>query len=273
MGDAMAAAAHGPEAVYWNPAALGLARRPALASGFSLLSLGRRQTHAAMLLAWDPAGRAPAAGAFPGAHRTGLAGWGLGWMGFSLGDDFEGRRADTVEHYLFSDRQTAYLIGHGRPVLDWLALGVGLRVYERALENFSASGSGLDLGALLLLGPRLRIGVSSSEHAARLRWSTGYEERLPVVVRSAVNLKALAKLQVAAQATAVESGPVEAGLGLEWELWPGLVVRSGWKAESLRAGAGWQVPLRVWELQLDYAYLQDPLQWGDSQRFELGICF
>jgi hypothetical protein len=272
LGDAMAAAVEGPNAGYWNPAALAQARRPALSSSLSLLSLGRQYNTAALQLAWDPED-APRPGTFPMGHRAGLGAWSVTWLGFSLGDDFEGRRSDTADFYKFSDRQSAYLLSHGRPLTPWLAVGAGVKLYERVLESFTASGMGVDLGALMLLGPRVRLGVSSSELYSQLRWSTGFEERLPLVLRSSLSFDLGAKVRMAGQVTAIEGRNWEAGAGLEVEPWSGIMGRLGWKGDSPRAGAGFQIPLQAFKIQLDYAYLPDPLRQGDTQRLEIHIYF
>lgn len=272
LGDAMAAAIEGPDAGYWNPAALALARRPALASSLSLLSLGRQFNTAALQLAWDPA-EPPGPGRFSLAQRVGVGGWALTWLSFSLGDDFEGRRVDSASFYLFSDRQSAYLLSHGRPLNSWLAVGAGLKFYGRVLETFSASGTGLDLGALILLGPRWRLGVSGGDLFSRLSWSTGFEERMPVVLRSSLSARLWPRIQVMAQAMAVEGRSWDGSLGLELEPLNGLFARMGWKEDGFTVGAGLDLPLNAWQLKLDYAYLPDPLQQGEAQRIELQIFF
>lgn len=272
LADAYSALAEGPDAGYWNPAALAWSRRPALASSLSVLSLGRQYNTAALQLAWDNA-EAPPEGSLPLSQRSGLGAWSLSWLSFSLGDDFEGRSADTASFYRFSDRQSAYLLSHGRPLASWLAVGVGAKLYDRQLETFAASGAGLDLGALLLLNSKLRVGIGASDLFSRLRWSTGYEERLPVVVRGSLAFKPLTRASVAIQLSAVEGRSWEPSVGLELEPIRGIFARGGWKTDGLCVGAGVRLPLKTLPFQLDYAFLPDPLRQGDAQRIEVHIYF
>lgn len=272
LSDAYAALAEGPDAGYWNPAALAWSRRPALGSSLSVLSLGRQYNTAALQLAWDPAD-APPEGQLPLSQRGGLGAWSVTWLSFSLGNDFEGRTADTASFYKFADRQTAYLFSHGRPLTPWLALGAGLRVYDRQIDDFSASGSGGDLGLLFLLGPSVRLGLSASDLFARLRWSTGYEEQIPVIVRASIAVRPWSRARLAGQLTAVEGRSWEPNFGVELEPLRGVFTRAGWKKDGISLGAGLRLPLKALPIQLDYAFLPDPLKQGDAQRIEVQIYF
>lgn len=273
MGDAAAACIEGPDAAYWNPAALAWGRRPAISSTVSLLSLGRRFNSAGLLLAWSPADAPPADGSFDLAQRSGIGAWGLTWLDFSLGDDFEGRSSDTASYYSFSDRQSAYLFSHGRPLTPWLAVGAGLKVYERQLERYSAHGLGLDLGLLLLLGPSVRLGVSGSDLFGGLQWSTGYQERIPALIRSSLSALLFRRVELAVQAAALEGRAVDLGVGAEITVYKGFFARGGWQADGPTAGAGVELTLSSLLLSLSYAYLPDPLKQGDSQKIELTVVF
>jgi hypothetical protein len=273
LGDAYAALAEGPDAGYWNPAALAWSRRPALASSLSALSLGRQYNTASLQLAWDPSDAPLAPGSFPLSQRGGLGAWDLTWLSFSLGNDFEGRSSDTASFYSFSDRQSAYAISHGRPLTSWLALGASLKLYDRQIDTFSASGLGADLGALLLLGPQVKVGVSASDLFSRLHWSTGYEESMPVVVRSSVAYQPWRRLSLAVQLYAVEGRSWEPQAGVELEPIPWVFARAGWKSDGLCLGAGLKVPWKSLPFQVDYAFVPDPLGQGDAQRFEAQIYF
>ncbi len=114
---------------------------------------------AGLALAWDagaPTGNARRTSLPP---TKGFGAWGLGWLSFSLGNDFEGRTDDTASFYTFGDQQNAYLISTGRTIFPWLALGATGKFYEHRLDSFDANGGGLDLGTLILLGPQVRLGL------------------------------------------------------------------------------------------------------------------
>ena len=275
LGNAYAALAEGPDAVVWNPAALALSRRPGLGSTYNLLSLDRQFSYAGLVLAWDPQKSAPVApGSFPMALNRGLGAWGLGWLNFSLGNDFEGRSADTASYYSFSDRQSAYLLSHGRALLPWLAVGATLKLYERVLERFEARGQGLDLGILMLLGPKVKIGITSSDLFGSLRWNTDFEDKFPAQIRA--NIASIVwkdRLCFTGQVESVEGRQVAMGIGVELKVFQALSGRVGWDKDGPTFGGGLGLDLAQIRGQVDYAFLPDPLKQGDAQRFSLEIYF
>jgi hypothetical protein len=275
MGNAYAALAEGPDAVVWNPAGLALSRRPGLASTYNLLSLGRQFSYAGLVLAWEPQ-NSPATplASFPMAINRSVGAWGLGWLSFSLGNDFEGRVADTSSYYTFGDRQSAYLLSHGRALLPWLAVGGTFKLYERVLERYSARGQGLDLGILMLLGENIRLGVTSGDLFANLRWNTEFEDKFPAQIRA--NLAAFTwkrRLTITGQVESVEGKQVSLGAGAELKLFQVLNGRVGWQKDGPTFGGGLSLDLAQIHGQVDYAFLPDPLRQGDAQRFSLEIYF
>ena len=274
LGNAYAALAEGPEAVYWNPAGLAWDQRPSLNTMVSTLSLNRQFNYAGLVLAWDadaPTGTARRTQLPP---TRGAGAWGLGWISFSLGDDFEGRTDDTASFYTFGDRQNAYLLSTGRSLFPWLALGATAKFYERSLDQFKASGGGLDVGALLLLGGQVRLGIQAQDLASHITWSTGYDERLPLTLRT--NLAAWAwkdRLLFTGQLEGVEGRQLTFGVGSELKIAQLLAGRIGWQKDGLTLGGGISLELGRLRGNLDYAYLPDPLAQGNTQRLSLGISF
>jgi len=275
MGNAYAALAEGPDAVVWNPAGLAFSRRPSLGSSYNLLSLGRQFGFAGLVLAWEPPTvAATPAGSFPMALNRGIGAWGLGWLSFSLGNDFEGRSTDTSGYYSFSDRQSTYLLSHGRAVLPWLALGATLKLYERVLERYEARGQGLDLGILILLGKNVRFGITSSDLFGSLRWNTDFEDKFPAQVRANIASSVWKeRIYFSGQVESVEGRQISPGVGAELKIFRVLSARAGWQKDGPTFGGGLALELAQVRGQVDYAFLPDPLRQGDAQRFSLEIIF
>lgn len=274
LGNAYASLAQGPEAVYWNPAGLAWDQRPSLNTMVSTLSLHRQFNYAGLVLAWDPA--APTSTArralLPSSGAVGA--WGIGWLSFSLGDDFEGRSDDTASFYTFGDKQNAYLLSHGRAIFPWWAVGATAKVFDRRLDTFTASGAGLDIGTLLLLGPQVHLAVQAQDLGSRLTWSTGYEERLPLTLRTSLAAWAWKdRLMLTTQVEAVEGRQPVFGVGLEVTAVEILAARLGWEKDGLTLGGGLAINFGHLRGNLDYAYLPDALQQGNTQRISLGISF
>jgi hypothetical protein len=272
MGNAYAALAEGPEAVYWNPAALALGGPPALASTYNILSLGRQSDDAE--LQWSALGSTGTAGSFPMDLNRGWGSWGLGWMGFSLGDDFEGRVSDTPGFYTFGDHEDEYALAHGRALLPWLALGVGLKLYDQTLSNYTAHGEGLDLGSLVLLGPWARLAVTANDLFSNFTWSTGDVERFPITLRASLAASTLGgALTMAFQAESVQNLVPDYSVGVEGRVFRFFRLRAGLQQYGFTFGGGASVPVAKMDCSLDYAYMPDPLDQGSQQRFSLDLSF
>jgi hypothetical protein len=275
LGNAYVALAEGPEAGYWNAAGLAWERRPAFSSMVSSLSLNRQFSYFGLGLAWDKDGdtlNAQRAQQFKVSNAWGT--WSGGWINFSLGNDFEGRASDTAKFYVFGDQQNAYLLSHGRALTPWLAVGGTLKVLDRRLDTFSASGWGADLGTTLLLGSQFRLSVQAQDLGTKLTWSTGYEERFPVTLR--VGLAGWTwkdRLMATAQLEQVEGRQPSPSVGIEGTVASVLKGRLGWQKDGLTLGGGLLVALAGLKGSLDYAYLPDPLQQGVTQRLSVGVSF
>jgi hypothetical protein len=274
MGDAYAALAEGPQAVYWNPAALAFGQEAGFSDTYNVLSLGRQADDVEAQWTWDAASNSRVAGEFPKNSRFGMGSWGLGWMGFSLGNDFEGRTSDTPTYFSFGDHQDEMTLAHGRALLPWLAVGAGLKYYDHFLAGYSAHGEGLDLGTLLLLGPHARLALTAGDLFSTFQWSTGYQERFPVTLRgSLAGFFLQDRLVWSAQVENVQGQSPNFGMGFEGVVFRYLKVRAGIQQNGITFGGGTSLPLGSLVCSLDYAWMPDPLELGEEQRISLDLRF
>ncbi len=258
LGGAGVAIDDGGEAALWNPALLGLLKGHALASSVGQLSLGRQSADLSLALAG------------PGAW----ANWSLSWVSFSLGNDFEGRASDTGTYYTFSDQQNAYVLAHGRQIAPWLALGAAVKIYDRRLDVYSATGVGADLGLLLSPTAWLKVGLSTQELYSRNQWSTGTIERFAPVTRGGFGMNFFEQgLCLAGQVTYVEGRALRFEAGIEGGWQKLAFVRAGWRDEAPTLGAGLTIRAKGFQGKLDYAYVMDPKGLGDMQRFGVELGF
>jgi hypothetical protein len=261
MGNAYVAVASGPETAVWNPAGLALMDHAALGSSVAALSLGRQFADASF--------------AYPiGDSGGGWGDWSLTWLHFSLGNDFEGRTSDTATYYTFGDNQDAYILSHGRMLASWLAVGVGLEYMDHQIDVYRANGFGADLGVLVIPHPKLHIGISLTELASQLQWSTGLNEQIPYTLRIGVSALILGDwLLLSTQATGVQGESANYQAGFEVRFGGLLFARAGVNEVGFTAGGGASVPVYKTRMNVDYAFAPDILGSGNSQRFSLGITF
>lgn len=261
LGNAYVAVASGPETALWNPAGLALTARSAFSSSVSTLSLGRQFADASLALPLGERGK-------------GWADWSLSWIRFSLGNDFEGRQADTSSYYTFSDEQSAYVLSHGRLLASWLAIGAGLKYIQHTIDVYRATGVGTDAGLLVIPHPKFHIGVSVTELFSEIRWSTGTAEKFPYTLRLGVSALLLGDwVLLSGQATGVEGRQASYQAGLEIRYANLLFARAGINEQSFTLGGGASVPLYKTRINFDYAFAPDILGQGNTQRFSLGITF
>lgn len=260
LGNAFGALAEGASATYWQPAALAEQKGASLSSMVASLSLGRSFNYVGA--AWGPRT----------ASRWG--GVGMGWVNFSLGDDFEGRATDSAGYYSFSDQQSLYLLSWGLPLTRWMAFGATGRLYQRQLERFSAFGSGTDLGLLLRPWRGIRLSVHASDLGSQLTWSTGYDERFPWTLRASLATALWSeKLKLLGQLSQTQARDPEGMAGIE--LWPIhlLALRVGVDRQGFSLGGGAALALATFGLRLDYSLAEDPLKQGNVQKISLEMSF
>lgn len=261
LGNAYVSVDDEADAVFWNPAGLGLLKQGSFASSVSSLSLNRQASDAE--LAW-PFGLS--------GHGAGT--WALGWTHFSLGNDFEGRSSDTASFYTFGDDQNTYVLSHGRAITPWLMLGLSGKLYEHRIDTFNAYGGGLDIGLLLIPMPGFRLGVTGSDLLSSMQWDTGYVERFPFSLRVGLSAELFKSyLLLCGQVTEVQGRDLAYEAGLEFRVAKLLAARIGIQELGFTVGGGISVPLFKTRLSFDYAYAPDPLGLGDIQKFSLGLDF
>lgn len=196
-----------------------------------------------------------------------------------------GERLDYDKITSTSDNESALLINYSRPMRPSLTWGVNAKVVYKSVGSNSAWGLGLDLGAIMDMPYRMRLGVNLQDITTTyLAWDTGAREVISPTARIGLSCRPLlfksTPLTVAAGADVrfenrrsssnVHLGPVSADLHLGAEYWikGRLALRAGSDQGRLAAGAG----LRLGRFSFDYAYL-DHAELKGSTRLSGSIRF
>ncbi|MGD8719841.1 MAG: PorV/PorQ family protein [Candidatus Zixiibacteriota bacterium] len=266
MGEAQAALAEGPDALYWNPA--GLAAYDSGAVSF---------THNE----WLEDVRYEYLGLSYPLLNVGTFGFSAGRvsMGDLVGRDEQGNYTGD-----FSASDMVLTFGYGKEFLKFLSVGAGVEYISSKIENESASAIAGTFGATaeIPVVPGLTAGVSASNVGGEMKFiSEG--DPLPLALRGGVAYLLpfggeMNKLTVAVDGVKFnDSDDVRANSGLEYWFMDTIAARAGYKAnydeDGLTGGLGFKYsPTENLGLGADYAYA-DMGVFGATHRISVGVRF
>lgn len=274
--------------------------------GFGARSMGSGGAVAAARLGseslfWNPAGLAPRAGSteFAVSHgeQMGLVPYSVASASHTLASGY------TIGVGLIHSgdevlTETTLLVGVVREIASapWCAgkaidVGVGLRGRRASFGNNasmedqvtgSATGFGLDAGALVPLTDAVTLGLSGRDVLGSLTWdssaSGSYSENVPASLT--IGLRTVPHGSMALEVDIEKSlrldNPDRVLAGIEFSLWRVAELRGGYRRalppgglEEYTVGAGASVAAGSMEFRVDFAYLFGQLE--NTMRFSLGV--
>ena len=243
---------------YWNPA--GIAFIPISTLGHSFTELDMGITYYG--LSW--------------LSKTGKGAWVMGWNAMAI-EDLEITEGVTDEFgQPVIDPQTGlqevrvigtfdtsdHVISLGYAMKTGTkdrpgAIGAVFKGIIRDMYNESASGLGLDLGAVFPLNNSLRAGlVISDVGQTHVDWSTGSQDIVRSCLRAGLAWETRSGLglevDMTTQITGYNPDPPKWSLGGQWAMGAQLFLRAGLKDEKLSLGAGF----RTETVRFDMAYVE-----------------
>ncbi|MGH7724533.1 MAG: PorV/PorQ family protein [Candidatus Eiseniibacteriota bacterium] len=219
MGGAYVAQADDPLGVLWNPAGL---------SGMEQNEV--RFEHARL---FEETSMNSIGFAVPGSRLPSL-----GVMVLSMRSG-EFQRTNDMNDDLgtFRDSETAYLLTASRALTPRLAIGANFKVVTHAVEDFSASGFGVDLGGTFDATPSLRIGASLVNVGGPKHTLREVDEAYPLVIRGGFAATLFEGRGLIAAQVDQSSGPgVRVHAGGEYWIQPALAVRAGYDQSAPAGG-------------------------------------
>lgn len=241
VGGAYTGIAEGPSAGYWNPAGLAFTWRPQFEFTWSQRPLDQ----AAHFVS----------GAWPVAHRISLA---ASWLGFRV-RDLEARTSKTeAPDYTFGHASDALFITVSSAVTSWLALGANVKLLRNTLDNFTATGTGLDVGLLFKPSRRLRFGVMIQDASSHLRWPENYSEAIPISLRLGGAVEPVHNLLLSVDVHRTTGDEPRWRAGAEWRPLYALPLRVGFGDRVWTGGLGLEFAVSDHGLQLNYAVNNEP---------------
>ncbi len=241
-----------PSACYWNPAALARIRS-------NSLMLQHTQHYMDIELEYAAFSRQLFDGGTIGLSIAYLH------MGTIAGYD-----ADDVPIGDFKAYDLAYGLSFGYQLSQHASIGIGVKRINQLLGDFKAQGWAFDAGLQFVKenwstsvvaanwGPKVKYELESAELPSEVRFGFGYSPLFfPVTFGAEYGYG--------------RDGASGLAFGAEYALSGHFMVRSGYRPmgynyeeSAFSFGCG----LRVWNQQVDYAYLPDK-EWGDSHRFSI----
>src|ERR1035437_4075703 len=149
---------------YWNPASIGLFKQASVSSMFSWLTQERSYSF------------------FNAAFPSEYGSFALNLINFSVGQ-IEGRLTDTSNFYTFTDSESAYFMTYGRQIFKNICVGLNLKYIRESLDTYGANGLSADLGALIKFNDFVSFGLVFQDLAGNLLWTTGLNEKIPLLMR------------------------------------------------------------------------------------------
>lgn len=201
-------------------------------------------------------------------ERRMLPGFGLTVISFGSGAFERTNELNDVTGE-FKEGETAFLLSASKSIGTRLALGANLKMVRQNIDEFSASGAGVDFGVLFHALPSVTIGASMLNVGGPGLTLRDTEESYPSDYRGGVTLRFLAGR--AMLTTEISSRPdygTRFHAGTEFWAHPMLALRMGYNDEYFSGGASFALASGI---RIDYG-MSDHLL-GITHRFGLSYGF
>ena len=260
MGRTGAATSKGADALFWNPAQLGVAPWPELSLFRTQLFVDGVTYHAAFFT-------------YPTLDFGTLA---LGYQRIGVGDiDARDDRNQLLPAFEISESNM--LLGYGRMVGEYLSLGGTLRIAQQTVDAASDAGFGLDLGIAFEYGldarrqHRLRLGTNiqnAVEPKLRLAFDEVEDPRQAKLGVAYLGGRGRTSWTTSIDVDLPRRAEVRSGAGVELVYANTMSVRAGVDDSRPTFGVG----IEYSGFRFDYA-MQSPDGWERNDRFSFAMHF
>lgn len=260
MGGALVSVTNDVYSVYWNPAGLTQLEGPEMTFALRSMSLDRDNYSAGYGRQIEPDGA-----------------FGILWL--HGGTEIQGRDTSGRKTEQWLDSDNAVYVAFGRKVREQVSVGVAMKVLRHTLGGQDAKGFGFDLGMQAQPWPHIALGLAIQHLGAKMSWqtdlwdqATSREDQMPVSVVMGTSCRLFARrLMISVDGFKTGKADIDINAGVELAPNEMIAVRIGTRGifneedRTWGAGLSLRTSIRSRAFRLDYAYVTDPLDAGDSQ--------
>ncbi|MFC1595825.1 PorV/PorQ family protein [Candidatus Margulisiibacteriota bacterium] len=157
---------------------------------------------------------------------------------------------------------------------NWMqdvSVGSTFKILSQTIQNDSATGFGLDVGAQYQYDKKLRIGaVMYNIMPTNVNWSTGTVENIPIKIKTGISYQYDKQITIVADLDVLGYKRGGIYLGGQYQYNKYLSGRAGYNKNSFSLGLG----LEYQDVTFDFSYTTAPASYMDtSTRFSLGYVF
>lgn len=267
-----------------NPAGLVYLEQKSLVASLSSMALDRKLQYIGYAQAL---GKKP--GSDNGAPRQGppRAGFALGWLSAGV-DKIDGRDFNGAHTEMYSMSEHAFYFAFAIQPAPFLSVGfAGKGLYSRMpnMTNegnaLSTTGFGFDLGLMLKPTDDLSLGIAVQDLRSKYTWDSQHIydrgtqslDTMAQVLTVGAGYSPRSNVLINCNVVKVEDWPAVFRGGVEVECLPGFFVRGGYYERAVCAGAGYLLTWQGRSVQIDYAYIPDPVAPRGDHVFSWSFLF
>jgi len=169
----------------------------------------------------------------------------------------------------FEEGETAFLLSASKSLSRSFALGANIKLIRQSMDEFSASGAGVDIGMLFHVLPSVTIGASMLNIGGPGLTLRETEETYPADYRGGITFRFLSgRAMLTTELSSRQDYGTKLHAGTEFWAHPMLALRAGYNDRYFSAGASFAFPNGI---RIDYGMTDHLL--GTAHRIGLSFGF
>ena len=198
---------------------------------------------------------------------------GLSWQGFVV-DKIEARTGNsaTPDHLFFNVEEAVWLT-YSRKIFSQLSLGINFKYLHQAIDGVGANGMGLDIGLLVELTSKIKLGMVVYDIGSSLKWKTDHTDNYEKLNRLGVSYQFNEAFLLSMALEGDEQRVQELSIGTEYILLNALALRAGWQNKKFSVGTGLDFSYNDIDFTFNYSIANNKISNELSNLSEFCVSF